>query len=238
MKRIWLVLATFLSLAATVVPASVDFVWTLNQGSLGPSGTVYGTVTAKQIGTGSTASVEVTIALASTPTTKNWLIATGQHKGITWNMSVTPDTLSIANNASPNGNPNNFTPLAFNGSYTNSPFSNSGNFSYAITPKASNGGSGTETSITFDLTKTGGLSLTDGLFTANSGGYYWAVDIGWNCKTSSNGKPDCGNNTGVVASNSYVKVPEPGTVSMSIAGLMGLVGFAVLQQRRRKQIGA
>jgi LPXTG-motif cell wall-anchored protein len=36
---------------------------------------------------------------------------------------------------------------------------------------------------------------------------------------------------------SNIKVPEPGTVTMSIAGLMGLVGFAVLQ-RRRKQTGA
>lgn len=230
MKQFWLILTVLLGLASTAVPASADIVWTLNQGSLGTAGTIYGTVTAKQIGKGTNAYVEVTIALASTATTKNFLIATGQHSGIAWDMSIVPGAINIVSS-----NSAQFTKQALNGSYADAPFTSgqNGNFQYAIKPKASSGGAGTETSIVFDLTKTGGLSLTDTLFTANKGGYYWAMDIGYACTTNRSGKADCGNRTGVVAANSYVKVPEPGTWTMSIAGLAGLAGLSILKRRRK-----
>jgi MYXO-CTERM domain-containing protein len=75
--------------------------------------------------------------------------------------------------------------------------------------------------------------LTDTLFSHNAGGYYWAMDIGYACTTSANGKADCGSRTGVVAANSFVKVPEPGTWTMSIAGLAGLTGLTALRRRRK-----
>jgi MYXO-CTERM domain-containing protein len=235
MKRFWLILTIFLGLASTAVPASADIVWTLNQGSLGPAGTVYGTVTAVQKGAGAGQFVEVTIVLASNPAgnppTKNFLIASGSHTGIDWDMSVIPGAINIV---SPNSA--QFTTQALNGSYDDQPFTSggNGNFNYAITPKANSGGKATETSIVFDLTKTGGLVLTDSLFTANAGGYYWAVDIGYACTTGSNGKADCGNRTGVIAANSYVvTTPEPSTWTMAVAGLAGLTGLTVLRRRRK-----
>src|SRR5690348_12652701 len=85
MKRFLLILATFLGLAATVAPASADISWTLNQGgSLGPTPGNYGTVTATQIGSGSSAYVQVTITLTSDPSanTSNYFVTTGQHSGI------------------------------------------------------------------------------------------------------------------------------------------------------------
>jgi hypothetical protein len=188
MKQFWLILTIFLGLASTAVPASADIVWTLNQGSLGLSGTVYGTVTAHQINTGSSAFVEVTITLASNPSahppTKNVFLATGQHIGIAWEMSTVPGTVGAINIVSPNAS--KFTNQALNGSYTDAPFTSgqNGNFNYAIKPTASSGGAATETSIVFDLTKTGGLALTDTLFKTNAGGYYWAVDIGYGCTTN------------------------------------------------------
>jgi MYXO-CTERM domain-containing protein len=236
MKQFWLILAIFLGLASTAVPASADIVWTLNQGSLGQAGTVYGTVTAVQKKDAQNVNfVEVTITLASnplgTPPTKDFFLATGQHIGIAWDMSVVPDGLNIV---SPNAN--KFTEQALNGSYTDAPFTSgqNGNFNYAIKPTASSGGAATETSIVFDLTKTGGLTLTDTLFSHNAGGYYWAVDIGYACTTNAQGKADCGSRTGVVAANSYVvTTPEPGTWTMAIAGLAGLTGLAALRRRRK-----
>jgi hypothetical protein len=233
MKQFWLILAIFLGLASTAVPASADIQWTLNQGgSLGPNGVTYGTVTAKQVGTGTSAYVEVTITLAP----NNYFLATGSHTGIDWNMSVVPGALNIVSSTNPHSDPTKFTKLALNGNYADAPFSSgqNGAFHYAIKPTATGGGAATENSIVFDLTKVGGLALTTGLFTPNAGGYYWAIDIGLNC-TIPAGKTEkkCNGGTGVVAANSYVQVPEPGTWTMSIAGLTGLMGLMLLQRRRK-----
>src|SRR5690349_18773760 len=103
MKRLWLILATFMGLAATALPASADIQWTLSCSDTPCTGSNanhnFGTVVAKQIGTGSSAYVEVTITLASNPggnpPTKNYFLATGQHTGIDWNMTVIPDAVSI-----------------------------------------------------------------------------------------------------------------------------------------------
>lgn len=237
MKQFWLILAVFLGLASTAVPASADIQWTLNCSDTPCTGSNatnnFGTVVAKQIGTGSAAYVEVTITLASTATTKNLFLATGSHTGIDWNMSTAPNAIS----GTPAGitimgsNSSKFTIQSYPGSYADAPFSNGGNFQYAITPTASKGSEATENSIVFDLKRTGGLALTTGLFTPNGGGYYWAVDIGRSCSVGDNGKSNCAS-TGVVAANSYVQVPEPGTWTMSIAGLTGLMGLMMLRRRK------
>jgi hypothetical protein len=72
--------------------------------------------------------------------------------------------------------------------------------------------------LQFDVTKSGGLVLTD--FVADDG-FFFAVDIFRDNKTF------------VVASNTFV--PEPGTWMMLIAGLGTLV---MLQQRRSKTVRA
>ena len=68
MKQFWLILSVFLGLASTAVPASADIQWTLNCSDTPCTGSNannnFGTVVAKQIGTGSAAYVEVTITLA------------------------------------------------------------------------------------------------------------------------------------------------------------------------------
>ncbi|HET7085119.1 MAG TPA: PEP-CTERM sorting domain-containing protein [Rhizomicrobium sp.] len=212
-------MAALLGLAATTVPASADLTWTLKAGSLAPAGTVYGTVKAHQV---NSTTVEITIQLAP----KNYLLSTGSHVGIAWDMSVVPDSVTIVTqNAPVHSDASQFTVDALNGNYGDPGF---GNFNYAITPNASSGGSGTENSIVFDITKAGGLTLTAGLFPSN-GGARWAADIGYNC-TGSPGQLSC-SGTGVVATND-VPVPEPGTWTMSIAGLAGL-SFLMLQRRRK-----
>ncbi len=236
MKRFLLVLATFLGLAATALPASADISWTLNQGgSLGPTPGNYGTVTAAQIGTGSSAYVQVTITLTSNPAanppTSNYFVTTGQHSGIVWNMAIVPDSVTVSS-----GNASLFTvqPLNPQGGYADAPASTGGNFQYAISWNGNGAGSASENSITFDIKKSGGLLLTNNLFTANGGGYYWAADIGLNCTRSQNGKTSCAGGTGVVAANTYTQVPEPGTWTMSVAGLMGVAGLIMLQRRRKQ----
>jgi hypothetical protein len=235
MKHYWLILAVFLGLASTAVPASADIQWTLSCSGSPCTGSNanhnYGTVTAVQKNVGGVKFVEVTITLAA----NNYFLATGSHIGIAWDMSVVPGALSIVSSVTPHSDPTKFTQQALNGSYADTPFTSggNGNFNYAIKPKASSGGSATETSIVFDLTKTGGLSLSDTLFSHNNGGFYWAVDIGYNCVVPA-GKTErkCAS-TGVVAANSFVKVPEPGTWTMSIAGLAGLTGLMALRRRRK-----
>jgi hypothetical protein len=239
MKRFWLILAAFSGLAMTAAPASADVQWTLNQGgSLGPNNVTYGTVIAKQKGTGTSQYVEVTITLAG----NNYFIASGSHSGIAWDMSVTPDTITAASIVS--GNASAFTPRPLNGSYDDQPFTSgaNGNFNFAITPVAGSGGAGTEQTITFDLTKSGvGLALTNivghlnTLFTPNNGGYFWAVDIGLNC-SGSPGSLSCAGGTGVVAAKGdpTIFVPEPGSWTMSFAGLAGLSALMMVRRRRKQ----
>jgi hypothetical protein len=240
MKRFWLILAMFLGLASTAVPASADIQWTLGCSDSPCTGSNanhnYGTVTAVQIGTGVNAKVEVTIKLAA----NNYLLATGSHIGIAWDMSIIPGAITVLTQDPPpvgvvHSDASKFTTQALNGSYDDQPFTSgqNGNFNYAITPTASGGGAATETSIVFDLTKAGGLTLSNTLFGHNAGGYYWAVDIGYNCVVPAGKSERKCASTGVVAANSYVNVPEPGTWTMSIAGLAGLTGLMALRRRRK-----
>ena len=240
MKQFWLSLAVFLGLASTAVPASADIQWTLGCSDSPCTGSNanhnYGTVTAVQIGTGVNAKVEVTIKLAA----NNYFMATGSHSGIAWDMSVIPGAITVLTQDPPppgvvHSDASKFTTQALNGSYDDQPFTSggNGNFNYAITPNASGASSATETSIVFDLTKTGGLTLSDTLFGHNAGGYYWAVDIGQDCHVPAGKTTLKCASTGVVAANDPVRVPEPGSWTMSIAGLAGLTGLMVLRRRRK-----
>jgi len=237
MKRFWLILAAFLGLAATAVPASADIVYTLSQGGtlLSTPGN-YGTVTATQLGAGTALDpyhVQVKIDLLSTER----FVTTGGHDGIIFNLNGSPTVQSILVTSS---NASKFTvkntaPTYATGSYADSPFL--GPFEYAIAWNDNGAGTATETSITFDIKAVGGLVLSPTLF-STSGGVAFAIDIGTGCSTTyKDGNPnkpktDCAA-TGAIASGPPTQVPEPGTVTMSIAGLMGLAGFALIQRRRK-----
>jgi hypothetical protein len=231
MKRFWVILAAFLGLAATAMPASADMVWTLNNGGsiLSTPGN-YGTITATQLGAGTAVDpyhVQVKIDLAA----GERFVTTGSHDGIIFNLEGSPTLQSILVTSA---NASKFTvlnaPSYATGSYDDSPFA--GPFEYAISWNGNGASNATESSITFDITAVGGLVLTPTLFSP-SGTFYFAVDIGSGCSTGDNGKTSCGFTGAVAAGDPPTKVPEPGTVTMSIAGLMGMAGLVMLRRRRK-----
>jgi len=218
----------FLGLAATSAPAMADLQYTLNQGgSVGPTPFKYGTVTLKQLGAGTVGSpfhVQVTVSLQPGEV----FLTTGSHSGFTWNLVGlgNPSSITITSANAGLFNPPSLTA----GSHGNSPF---GSFEYAIENTNTGGDGGILGPLVFDIKRTGGLLLTD--FSANSDGNFFGADIGTGC-TFASGKWGFAA-TGVVASNSPpVRVPEPGTWMLSMAGLAGLVGLTM--QRRRKMARA
>src|SRR5260221_11252563 len=97
MKRIGLILAACLGLAATSVPAFADLQYTLNQGgSLLPTPGNYGTVTLHQLGSGTVPDpyhVRVTVQLAAGEV----FLTTGSHSGFTWNLlgNIDPSSVTV-----------------------------------------------------------------------------------------------------------------------------------------------
>ena len=228
MKRFGIVLAALFGLAATSVPASADMVFKLNQGggAFDTDGTVYGTVNLHQK---SSDTVTVTVKLNNGAT----FAGTGAGYAINWNIGTSDPapqiTVTLAN-SSTGYNKNNFELENYNPSsasynkYKASPFTGgscgkttASCFDYAI-DYIPNGSTGDDYKLVFDVTKTGGLLLTDfGSNTKDGKHYYFAADIFFDCET------------GNVASLGGKKVPEPGTLMLSFMGLAGL-GYA----RRRK----
>lgn len=224
MKYFWLVLATFLGVAATAVPASADLQFTLNLGGgIAPTPGNYGTVTLHQLGAGTIANpyhVQVTVQLAA----GERFAGTGAGYPIAWNITGNPNLQSVTVTSA---NAASFTVQNFSSgqNYKSSPFTGGSCntpgdcFEYAIAYNF-NGSNGTETGLVFDVKKSGGLVLTD--FSSTINGYFFAADIFRD------------NKTGVVASNGPgVRVPEASTWTISIAGLIGLAGMAMLQRRRK-----
>jgi len=227
MKHFWIAAAALLGLAATVVPASADIQYVLNC-SAAPcsvSGN-YGTVTLHQ-DVGNTTTVRVTVQLAGSEHFAN----TGAGYAIVWDITTAtssptadPSLTSVSVVGAQTPNSGNFSVQTFTTgqSYKASPFTSGANglgFNYAIDYTGPN--NGTDNKLVFDVTLSTGLAITD--FTKNPN-YRFAVDI--------SGGP-CNPTCNVASNGGGTQVPEPGTVTMSIAGLMGLVGFAVLQRRRK-----
>jgi hypothetical protein len=214
MKRFWLILAACLGLAVSALPASAAIQSSLKCSTTACGGsTTYGTVTLTQSGSGSSAKVTVSVSLNSGYT------FSGDNKvsSLVFN-GATNDTLSMTNFSSGFG----ATSSGANGSLSASPFTNdfiiciSDCFDYGV--QRSNG-AGTPTSLSFDVTKSGGLTLSN--FTDNDGGgFYFAAQI----RTTNN------DNMFWVASN---KIPEPGTMGLSLTVVAGLAGLVMLQRRRK-----
>lgn len=218
MKRFWLILAALLGLAATAVPASADMQYTLNC-STAPctvSGN-YGTVTLHQ-DAGNTTTVRVTVQLA----TGNTFASTGSGYAIAWDIAGDPSLTSVDVNSTLTPNSDNFDVKSFasGGNYKAAPFTqgtNGNGFNYAIEYTGPNNGS--DNKLVFDVTLSTGLAITDFVKNPN---YRFAADISGPCS------PTCN----VASNGGGTPVPEPGTWTMSIAGLMGLA--LVMLQRRRK----
>jgi hypothetical protein len=233
MKRFWLILAAFLGLVTTAVPASADLVFTLNNGgSLSPTTTGnFGTVTLSDKGTGVNAYVRVDVELKPGSS----FVGTGAGYAITWNIAGSPSpTLKVAgDNGSGTFNTGVALPSTFvlqaqgaqpyyalgGQTFGSPPFMNSGE--YAIDRNTSGNSGPTVTSLIFDVTKTGGLTLSN--FIAPNGVYFTADIFLAGC--TGNG---CTGN--VAATGPGVRVPEPQTWLLFFAGLLGLT----LLQRRRK----
>jgi hypothetical protein len=212
MKRFWLILATALGLATQAVPASAGVQYTLNCTTVACTGAGsgnYGSVTLTDIGGGS---INVSVSLSS-----GYQFGANNTNALLWN-GLTADTLVVSNVTS------GFGPIGnnANASYAASPFTTATQlFDYKIQRSNS---SGAPTALSFDVSKTGGLTLAN-FATGNDGGvYYFASQI----RTTSSSTLFY-----VAANQAGIAVPEPGTLTMSIAGLMGLVGFAMLQRRRK-----
>jgi len=220
MKRVWLILAAMLGLAATAMPASADVQYTLNcSGNAADCGAGnnnfnFGTVTLST--PNGLTSVHVVVQLASGyrfSSTNNddafyWnapTFALNNNQNIT-NLTSTFDSNGLQNNGVRNA-----------GSYFNT-----GGFDYFV--ERDNSG-GSPTSLSFDTTRTGGLTLADFAQGNDGGVFYFAAQI----RTTASGS-----NLFWVASNKAgVRVPEPATMTLSIAALGGLMGLAILQRRRK-----
>jgi hypothetical protein len=217
MKQLWLILAAFLGLASQAVPASAAIQYTLNCSTLACTGTGsgnYGTVTLTQSGAVGAETIHVDVSLASGIT-----FGGNNTHSLLWN-GLTNDNLSVTNLT---GNASTFNVVASgaNGSYAASPFTTATQlFDYEI-DRSNN--SGTPTALSFDVTKTGGLTLAN-FATGNDGGvFFFASFIHQNSSNT---------NFFVASNQEGIQVPEPGTLTLSIAGLAGLAGLALVQRRR------
>jgi len=220
MKRFWFVLAALLGLAVQAVPASADMVYTLNCNGApctgGAAGHNYGTVTLQTV---SSTKVRVIVDLAAPGAAANEKFASSAAGyAIAWDITGDPALTNVTiNSATPNASHFSVQSFAAGGNYKASPFTSGANgngFNYAIDHT-----SGTDTKLVFDVTLSTGLAL--GNFIKNPN-YFFAVDISIS-----------GNTFNVAANQPGVKVPEPGTWTLSIAGMAGLAGLVMLQRRRK-----
>jgi hypothetical protein len=218
MKRLGLILAALLGLAAQAVPASADMVYTLNCNAApcaNPNQN-YGTVTLQTV---SSTQVRVTVDLAAPGAVAGETFATsGAGYAIAWDVTGDPSLTSVTINAL-TPNPSHFSVLSFasGGDYKAAPFTSGANgngFNYAIDHT-----SGTDTKLVFDVTLGTGLVLTNFIKNPN---YFFAADISIQ-----------GNTFNVASNRTPLTVPEPGSLTLSIAGLAGLTGLIMLQRRRK-----
>jgi hypothetical protein len=225
MKRVWLILAVFLGLAMQAVPASADVVYTLNCNGnsancgAGNNNNNFGTVT---LSTPVANKVHVLIQLAS-----GFRFGNGNDAStaLLWNTTFTSNSnenITAMSNSdfSPTG-------AISNSSYSAGSYFGAG-YDFRV-ERTNNNNNSTVTALSFDVTRQGGMTLGPLNFAEfnndNGGAYFFAAQI----RTTQSGS-----DLFWVASNKAgVKVPEPGTMTLSIAALGGLMGLAMLQRRRK-----
>jgi len=214
MKRFWPILATVLGLAIQAVPASAAVQYTLNCTTVACTGAGsgnYGTVKLTDLGSGK---INVSVSLAS-----GFSFGNKDLHLFLWNGTGDTDQLT-ASNITSNASTFSIEGSGNNGTYTPpSPFNATGAFDYSMT--RGNNAAGAST-LSFDLTKSGGLALANFATTNDGGAFYFGALI-----------KGAGDAFFVAANQAGIAVPEPGTWTMAIAGLMGMAGLVMLRRRRK-----
>jgi hypothetical protein len=220
MTRYGLILAALLALAVQAAPASAAPVYQLNQqGNWGvlPAGG-FGTVTLTQL---TSTEVQVSVDITASGYFFNSL---GNSYALTWSLDVAGATVS---NITASSDSSDFSNQAYSSTgtyaaspFTSSPCSTSGNcFTDAILFEPSSF-STQITTLSFDITKSGGLSLSN--FVTDNKGDYFATDLGHG-------------GTRNYMQNFAASVPEPATWLLFFGGLIGLT---LLRLRRRTLVWA
>ena len=211
LNKIAISLAIFaiVTLASATLTRADTVTFNLNRGSTLPNQN-YGTITLTLNGTGG---IDVSIALLP----GNRIVNTGFDASVAFNCTCSgqigvtglPGTYTLVNS----GNPSSIGMDGF------------GTFEYGVLFNAQGGGAGTDSSLTFTVTRVGGFSSVFELvqLSTNPPGSFqspFAVDI--ICDS-------CGPATGVVGTS---EVPEPASMLLLGSGLLGLA--AGVRKRLRK----
>lgn len=221
MKRVWFILAALMGLAVSALPASAAVQYTLNCSTAactGAGGSInYGTVTLTESGSGASAKVNVSVSLSA-----GYRFGGSNGTPALYFNGATNDTLAMSAFSSVGGGSFGAVASGANGSLTASPFSTNTQILCFISTCFDYGtqrtnSSGTPTGLSFDVTKSGGLTIAN--FTDNDGGgFFFAADI----------RTLASSTMFWVASNKTV--PEPATWALFFAAMAGLT---VLYRRRR-----